>query len=173
MWGRLATGWQPAADWQSACLQRLQCRRNASVVCGLPHCGARSKTSPQPPATLRRGAASIYGQEKCARARVSSPLVARRAMTTGWHPNATYFAESRADPLVRAGHSGPALRPARFVACKGAKGRPGGRPRTRGSTLLSAKIPLFGNAASDLTYHPFPKKYRSTSPNLPPHACSL
>jgi hypothetical protein len=37
---RCGAGWQPAADWQSACLQRLQCRRNGSVVCGLPLCGA-------------------------------------------------------------------------------------------------------------------------------------
>jgi len=37
---RCGAGWQPAADWQSACLQRLQCRRNASTVCGSPLCGA-------------------------------------------------------------------------------------------------------------------------------------
>jgi hypothetical protein len=58
-------------------------------VCGLPLCGARSKTSPSAlsnGATCSQVAASICLKEKCTRARFSSPLVARRAMTTGWQP---------------------------------------------------------------------------------------
>jgi len=42
--------------------------------------------------------------------------------------------ESRADPLVRAGPPGPAL----GLACESRGGRPGGRPRTRGSAPLLA-----------------------------------
>src|SRR5580692_6078202 len=46
-----------------------------------------------------------------------------------------------ADPLVRAGPPGPAVRPGKSVSCP--RGRRGRRPRTRGSALLRSFMAIF------------------------------
>jgi hypothetical protein len=107
----------------------------------LAECGARSKTSPQAPpkhATCPRVAASICRREKCARARISSPLVARRAMTTGWHPQCHLLCRRYGGPTGPRPTPRPAFPTLHAANLAGRRAGLGGPARTRGSALLWA-----------------------------------